>query len=45
MKYLYICMFDQYTAWYEEPSVGGLEKTLSDLIAADPDFGECMCLA
>ncbi|KAK3724236.1 hypothetical protein QZH41_011720 [Actinostola sp. cb2023] len=44
MKYLFKYLV-QYTGWYEEPSVGGLEKTLSDIIKADPDFvmGHVIC--
>ncbi|KXJ23457.1 tetratricopeptide repeat protein 38 [Exaiptasia diaphana] len=42
---LYDAALTQYTGWYEEPSVGGLEKTMSDLIQADPEFvmGHVMC--
>ena len=43
MKYLFKYLV-QYTGWYEEPSVGGLEKTLSDIIKADPDFGKVHCI-
>ena len=29
----------QYVAWYDEPSVGGLEKSCNAMIEADPKFG------
>ncbi|XP_031563215.1 tetratricopeptide repeat protein 38-like isoform X1 [Actinia tenebrosa] len=35
---LFDAALTQYTGWYEEPSVGGLEKSLTDLLAADPNF-------
>ena len=29
----------QYVSWYDEPSVGGLEKSCADMLKADPNFG------
>lgn len=29
----------QYIGWYEDPSVGGLSKTVQDMISTDPNFG------
>jgi len=31
--------FLQYTGWYDEPTVGGIEGSLSKMMKADPDFG------
>ncbi len=32
-----VCL--QYVSWYEEDSVGGMEKCVADMLQADPDFG------
>ncbi|KAK2158222.1 hypothetical protein LSH36_174g01076 [Paralvinella palmiformis] len=34
---LFDAALTQYVGWYDEPSVGGLEKTLHDLLEADPE--------
>ncbi|KAK2548284.1 Tetratricopeptide repeat protein 38 [Acropora cervicornis] len=36
---MYDATVTQYTGWYDEPSVGGIEGSLSKMITADPDFG------
>lgn len=30
----------QYTGWYDDSNVGGIEGSISKMIAADPTFGE-----
>ena len=30
----------QYTGWYDDSTVGGIEGSISKMIAADPTFGE-----
>ena len=30
----------QYTGWYDDANVGGIEGSISKMIAADPMFGE-----
>ena len=30
----------QYTGWYDDANVGGIEGSISKMIAADPTFGE-----
>ena len=30
----------QYTGWYDEPSVDGIEGSVSKMMGADPDFGK-----
>lgn len=32
--------FLKYTGWYDEPSVDGIEGSLSKMMKADPDFGK-----
>ncbi|GFQ75338.1 tetratricopeptide repeat protein 38 [Trichonephila clavata] len=35
---LYDAALSQYVGWYEEPSLGGLSKTVQDMISIDPNF-------
>lgn len=35
----------QYAGWYEDASVGGLEKSLADTLKADPNFGTLIALS
>lgn len=35
---MYDATVTQHTGWYDEPSVGGIEGSLSKMITADPDF-------
>ena len=30
----------QYVGWYDDPSLGGMEKTISDMMTADPEIGK-----
>lgn len=30
----------KYTGWYDDSNVGGIEGSISKMIAADPTFGE-----
>ena len=32
--------FLQYTGWYDDSSVDGIEGSVSKMLAADPKFGE-----
>ena len=31
--------FFQYTGWYDDPSVDGIEGSVTRMLTADPDFG------
>ena len=33
-------IISQYTGWYDDSTVGGIEGSISKMIAADPTFGE-----
>ncbi|KFM77842.1 Tetratricopeptide repeat protein 38, partial [Stegodyphus mimosarum] len=35
---LYDAALSQYVGWYDEPSLGGLSKTVEEMTAADPNF-------
>lgn len=35
---LYDAAVTQYMGWYEDPSLGGLAKTVQDMLSADPSF-------
>lgn len=35
---LYDAALSQYVGWYEEPSLGGLSKTVQEMISIDPNF-------
>ena len=37
---MYFLFCDQYTGWYDDSSVGGIEGSVSKMIAADPNFGK-----
>ena len=33
-------IISQYTGWYDDSTVGGIEGSISKMITADPTFGE-----
>ncbi len=33
------CALLQYTGWYDDDNIGGMEKTLTSMMNADPNFG------
>ncbi|GBL60739.1 hypothetical protein AVEN_15587-1, partial [Araneus ventricosus] len=35
---LYDAAISQYVGWYEEPSLGGISKTVQEMISIDPNF-------
>jgi hypothetical protein len=41
---LYDAIVTQYVAWYDEPSVGGIEKCIEKIQQEDENFGANSCI-